>query len=111
MAFQPVSENYRVEVTPAGSDGFHTRDDEHDARILLDIVQAAVRVSWYKGATVRLLSDTVSRCSHCGALEDGSVMTSPADFCQPEDEIGMPVCCETARAEYSAAKSAERTAQ
>lgn len=47
---------YRIEVIPKGSDGFHSRDDEHDARILLDIVQAAVR-TYYEGATVRLVHD------------------------------------------------------
>jgi hypothetical protein len=44
---------FRIVVTPRGSDHFHTADDEHDARILLDIVQAAVRVQYGEGADVR----------------------------------------------------------
>lgn len=44
---------YRIVVTPRGSDSFHTADHDHDARILTDIIQAAVRVQYGDGAEVR----------------------------------------------------------
>jgi hypothetical protein len=44
---------FRIVVTPRGADGFHTTDDEHDARILADIIRAAVRVQYGDGAEVR----------------------------------------------------------
>ena len=53
---------------------------------------------------INIVNDMSVLCSHCGRPEDGSIIADAADCILPGDEIGLPVCCDAAQAEYRASK-------